>query len=342
MVGVEPMVRVDIIGSGRYLGEKIVDNTELVGMMYAAGYDPADEKNKDITLTPEWLGEVTGIQQRRFANPSGFGNTTRLATNAAREALGDIDPSTIDLVILGTTTSDQVTPASVFAIQEELGMVNALPGDFANACNSFTSGLLLATATLGSLGFKKAMVIGAENLSRIVDFRDFQTAGIFSDAAGAVVIERNDESSSGLLALEKGADPAARRQLTCAHPSDTRVLDESAKIEMAGRGVANTILRLVPDLVPLVLKKAGWTIDDVDHVVIHQSSGRVIDKFEKKTGIPPEKIRRNVDILGNSSAATVAVTLDILEKSGDLRKDDNLLIVSAGIGASAIVGAWRR
>ena len=299
-----------IRGWGAALPEKVVTNDDL-----AATMDTSDE----------WIRERTGIRERRIG-----GTTAGLATEAAQKALdvAGFDPSTIDLLLLATTTPDQTVPATSASVQHALGL-SCGAMDINAACSGWVYGLV-AAAGYTAVGAKRILVIGAETLSRIVDWEDRGTAILFADGAGAAVVEAVD-GPGALLGWNLSADGSLVHVLYS---------DVGAFIQMNGREVFRQAVRVMVDSSEKALANAGLTAADVDVVIPHQANVRIIDSALSKLGIPTEKAVVNLPTTGNTSAASIPLALVDGIADGRVRDGQVVLLVGFGAGmtsASAVL-----
>ncbi|HEX4906301.1 MAG TPA: beta-ketoacyl-ACP synthase III [Acidimicrobiales bacterium] len=290
-----------IRGWGAALPEKVVTNDDL-----AATMDTSDE----------WIRERTGIRERRIG-----GTTAGLATEAAQKALdvSGFDPASIDLLLLATTTPDQTVPATSASVQHALGLTCGAM-DINAACSGWVYGLV-AAAGYTAVGAKRILVIGAETLSRIVDWEDRGTAILFADGAGAAVVEAVD-GPGALLGWNLSADGSLVHVLYS---------DVGAFIQMNGREVFRQAVRVMVDSSEKALANAGLTAADVDVVIPHQANVRIIDSALSKLGIPTEKAVVNLPTTGNTSAASIPLAL--VDGIADGRVKDGQVVLLVGFGA---------
>lgn len=299
-----------IRGWGSALPEKVVTNDDL-----AATMDTNDE----------WIRERTGIRERRIG-----GTTAGLATEAAQKALdvAGFSPESIDLLILATTTPDQTVPATSATVQHALGLTCGAM-DLNAACSGFVYALSLANGLAG-VGAKRILLIGAETLSRIVDWEDRGTAILFADGAGAVVVEAV-EGQGAVLGWNLGADGSLVHVLYS---------DVGGFIQMNGREVFRQAVRVMVDSSQRTLAQAGLNAADVDLVIPHQANVRIIDSACAKLGIPSEKAMVNLPTTGNTSAASIPLALCDAIADGRVNEGDTVLLVGFGAGmtsASAVL-----
>ena len=298
-----------IIGWGSNLPEKILTNDDLAELM-----DTNDE----------WIRERTGIAQRHVG-----GSTGNMAIHAGRQALerAGLTGEDIDLVMVATTTPDQLMPGTSALVHAELG-IRGGACDIQAVCSGFTYGLTTANGLLAT-GLDRILVIGSDALSDYVDWTDRGTAILFGDGAGAVVLERSDTPT--LLAFDLGAGGEFR------HIGYT---DHGGKIQMDGKEVFRVAVRAVTTSAQRTLDRAGLTAQDIDWFLPHQANVRIIEAIASRLGIPMEQTVLTIDRTANNSAATIPIALDAAVNDGRIRPGDRLLMAGFGFGmtwASAIV-----
>ncbi len=307
-----------LIGTGSALPARIVTNAEL-----------ADQ----VDTSDEWIVERSGIRQRHIA---GEGETTgTLATAAARQALAaaGIEPDSIDLIVLGTTTPDQTFPATATLVQRDLGCAGGIAFDVAAVCSGFLYALGVADAMLRTGMAHRALVIGAETMSRIVDWEDRATCVLFGDGAGAIVLEAresDDPSAPGVIASRLHADGRHNELLFVdGGPSTTGTV---GKIRMKGKEVFKHAVTNLADVLREVLDAAGISADELDWVVPHQANKRILDGTAKKLGLAAEKVIVTVDRHANTSAASVPLALDIAVRDGRIVPGQLVMLEAMGGG----------
>ncbi|MFL0356123.1 beta-ketoacyl-ACP synthase III [Erythrobacter sp. GH1-10] len=307
-----------LLGSGSALPERVVTNAEL-----AAKIDTSDE----------WIVERTGIRQRYIA---GEGETTStLAIDAARAAIADagIPAETIDIIILATATPDNTFPATATKVQDALGCNGGIAFDVHAVCSGFLYALTTADSLLKTGMGKRALVIGAETFSRILDWEDRTTCVLFGDGAGAVVLEAPEPgaaSESGILASRLHADGAQHDLLFVdGGPSTTQTVGH---LRMKGREVFRHAVVNLANVLHEVLEKADVSVSDIDWVVPHQANARILDATAKKLGIPPEKVVVTVDRHANTSAASVPLAFDVARRDGRIKPGDLVMFEAMGGG----------
>lgn len=308
------MRRSVVAGVGSALPKREVTNHEL-----ASSIDTSDQ----------WIVERTGIRSRYIA---GEGETTgSLATEAARRALAHagVDAAEIDLIVLATATPDQTFPSTATKVQAELGLNDCIAFDVHAVCTGFLYALTVADSMLRSGNAKKALVIGAETFSRILDWTDRSTCVLFGDGAGALVLSAT-ESDSGILATRLHADGRHNDLLFVdGGPSTTGTV---GKLRMKGREVFRHAVTNLADVLNEVLEGAGLNAADVDWVVPHQANARILDATAKKLGLPAEKVVMTVDKHANTSAASVPLAFDTAVKDGRIKRGDIVILEAMGGG----------
>ena len=311
------MIRAVITGSGSALPTNCVTNADL-----EARVDTSDE----------WIVERTGIRQRYLA---GEGETTStLATEAARRALDNagVPASDIGLIVLATATPDHTFPATATQVQHALGCGGGVAFDVQAVCSGFLYALATAESLMRTGMAQKALVIGAETFSRIVDWEDRTTCVLFGDGAGAVVLETKDvpDEGPGILTTRLHADGAHKDLLFVdGGPSTT---GEVGKLRMKGREVFRHAVVNLADVLHEVLDEAGISADDIDWIVPHQANARILDATARKLGLPPEKIVVTVDRHANTSAASVPLAFDVARKDGRIKPGDLVMFEAMGGG----------
>ena len=311
-----------IIGTGSALPALLVSNREL---------------EKTVDTTDEWIRSRTGIESRHIAVEE---TTTSMAIEAAKKALQDAkaSPEELDLIIVGTISPDHYFPSTACEIQNALGAVNATAFDISAACAGFLFGLGIVDAYMKAGTVRTALVVGAETLSKMMDWNDRSTCVLFGDGAGAAVV-RSDES--GIMSMVQGSDGARGNALTC---EDRRVNNPYKKndtsldyTKMNGQEVYKFAVKTVPKSIEEALLKANVKADDVKYFLLHQANLRIIEAVAKRLGQSIEKFPTNLQECGNISAGSVPVLLDFVNREGMLQKGDT--IVLAGFGAGLTWGA---
>jgi 3-oxoacyl-[acyl-carrier-protein] synthase-3 len=306
--------RAAILGTGSALPKRRVSNAELA---------------ERVDTTDEWIVERTGIRFRHIADDSE--TTATLATAAARNALdaAGIDAADIDLIVLATATPDQTFPASATRVQAALGILDCVAFDVAAVCSGFLYALQVADAMIRAGAHERALVIGAETFSRILDWDDRATCVLFGDGAGAVVLGA-EAGERGILATKLHADGRYNDLLYVdGGPSTTGTV---GKLRMKGREVFRHAVVNLAGVMGESLGAAGLTIDAVDWVVPHQANARILEATARKLGLSPEKVVVTVDNHANTSAASVPLALDTAVRDGRIKRGDLIVLEAMGGG----------
>lgn len=311
------MIRSVIRGSGSALPKRAVSNAELA---------------QQLDTSDEWIQERTGIQQRYLADDSE--TTSSLATQAARNALeaAGMDAQSIDLIVLATATPDQTFPSTATRVQHALGCNGGPAFDIAAVCSGFLYAMSVADSMLRTGVAKRALVIGAETFSRILDWEDRGTCVLFGDGAGAIVLEATEVEvdGPGVLASRLHADGAHNEMLFVdGGPSTTQTV---GKLRMKGREVFRHAVVNLADVLREVLDDTGLLAENVDWVVPHQANARILDATARKLGLPAEKIIKTVDQHANTSAASVPLAFDVAVRDGRIKPGDLVMMEAMGGG----------
>jgi len=312
-------IRSVVLGCGSYLPERVLTNEELAGM---------------VDTSDEWIVQRTGIRERRVAAEGEF--TSHLGLNAARAALASagLDAQDIDLIILATSTPDNTFPATAVTIQAELGINHGFAFDVQAVCSGFVYGLTTADCYLKAGLAKRALVIGAETFSRILDWEDRGTCVLFGDGAGAVVVEAREQTGApderGLITCHLRSDGRHKEKLYVdGGPSSTQTVGH---LRMQGRDVFRHAVGMITDVIEDAFAKSGASAETIDWFVPHQANRRIIDGSAKKLGIAPEKVVVTVDRHANTSAASIPLALDVAVSDGRIKKGDLVLLEAMGGG----------
>ncbi len=311
------MIRSVVTGTGSALPARRVSNAEL-----AAQVDTSDE----------WIVERTGIRFRHIAGPDE--TTSTLATDAARRAIeaAGIAATDIDLIVLATATPDQTFPATATKVQAALGILDCVAFDVAAVCSGFLYAVQVADSMLRTGVHRRALVIGAETFSRILDWEDRTTCVLFGDGAGAIVLEGQDveQDGRGILATKLHADGRYNDLLYVdGGPSTTGTV---GKLRMKGREVFRHAVTNLAAVMTESLGIAGIAADDVDWVVPHQANARILDATARKLGLAPETVIVTVDRHANTSAASVPLALDVGVRDGRVKQGDIVVLEAMGGG----------
>jgi 3-oxoacyl-[acyl-carrier-protein] synthase-3 len=312
-----------ILGLGSALPKKVVTNDDLAQVM-----DTSDE----------WIRSRTGIEQRHIAVEE---TTTSLAVEAAKAAINEakISVGDIDLIVAGTVSPDYLFPTLACEVQAAIGAKRATAFDLSAGCSGFLFALATADAYFATGRFKKALVIGAEVLSKMVDWSDRSTCVLFGDGAGAAVVSAE---GSQLLSMVQGSDGTGGAALKCDNrPVNNLYRQMGAKsysfTEMNGQEVYKFAVRTVPQAISEALEQAKLPADEVDYFILHQANLRIIESVAKRLRQPMEKFPTNLQQCGNISAASVPVLLDKVKNEGLIKPGDKLVL--AGFGAGLTWGA---
>ncbi len=313
------VVRSVVIGCGSYLPARVVTNDDLARM---------------VDTSDDWITQRTGIRERHIAADGEV--TSDLALAAARAALANagVDAQSIDLVVLATSTPDNTFPATATTVQAKLGLTHGAAFDLQAVCSGFVYALATVDGLLRTGAFRRALVIGAETYSRILDWKDRSTCVLFGDGAGAVVLEALPQPGTaadrGLLTVRLRSDGRHKTKLYVdGGPSSTGTV---GRVRMEGRAVFKHAVAMISDVVYDVLKDTGYTAGDIDWFVPHQANKRIIDDSARKFGIAPEKVVTTVDRHGNTSAASIPLALAVAVADGRIKRGDLLLLEAMGGG----------
>ena len=309
-----------ISGTGSYLPPDRVSNADLAARLAKDGIETSDE----------WIVERTGIRFRHFAAPEVA--SSDLALVASRRALeaADCDPGAIDLIIVATSTPDMVFPSAASLLQAKLGIVGCPAFDVQAVCSGFVYALAVADSMIKTGAASKALVVGAEVFSRILDFKDRTTCVLFGDGAGAVVLEASE--TPGILATELHAD-GRYAEILCVpgHVSGGHVLGDPL-LKMDGPAVFKLAVGVLESVARSVLAKAGRTDADIDWLIPHQANIRIMQSTAKKLKLAPGKLIAVVDRHGNTSAASIPLALDEAVRAGTIKRGDTVMLEGVGGG----------
>lgn len=319
-----------ITGWGMAVPERVLTNADLERM---------------VETSDDWITSRTGIKERRIVGPND--STTSLSVAAAREALdkAGLTADDIDLIVVATCTPDQFLVSQACLVQAELGG-NAGAFDLGAACSGFVYALAVGSQFVQTGLHDRVLVIGADTLTRFVDYTDRSTCILFGDGAGAVVLEATD-APRGLLSTVLGADGAGNKHLYI--PGWGAFVPESAELfpeyrpylQMNGQEVFRFAVRVMGDAAVEAVAKAGLTFDDVDMLIPHQANMRIIDAAARRLALPREKVWVNLDRYGNTSAASIPIAIYEAAEAGKLNEGDNVVLVAFGGGLAWAAGAVR-
>jgi 3-oxoacyl-[acyl-carrier-protein] synthase 3 len=300
-------------GSGHALPKNICSNEDL---------------SKIVDTSDEWISSRTGIKTRYIISDEE--SLTSLAIKAAKKTLESadtfVDVKDIGLIIVATSCADRCFPSCACEVQASLGAVNAMCFDLSAACSGFVYAVHTAECMMKSAGYKYALVIGGDILSRLIDWKDRRTCVLFGDGVGALLLNSDTSSTdSGILATDVGANGLGGKSLIRENFGDNRF------IYMDGQDVFKFAVRTVPKSIENAVKKSGFSMNDISKFILHQANLRIIDSVSKRLNVPLEKFPINLDRVGNTSGGSVAILLDEELKSKQIQKGD--LIVICGFGA---------
>ena len=315
MIGSTNGRRVGITGLGVNVPDRVFTNKDL---------------EQYVDTTDEWIVERTGIHERRFAAKEEA--LTDIAAPAVVAALSDagVDAASIDLIVVATVTPDMMFPTSSALLADSLGMPDAAAFDLLAGCTGFMYAVAQAYAMVSAGLSKRALVVGGDVLSKILDWEDRSTLVLFGDGAGAVVVEHVDEG--GFLGFELGADGGGGENLWLPGSGSRYFEDGDKLVKMNGREVFKFATRVLVSSAQNVLDECGLTVDDVDVYVPHQANKRIIDHAAGKLGIPEEKVVVNVDRYGNTSSGSIPLALADAAADGRLREGELVLMTGMGAG----------
>jgi len=313
------VMRSVVIGYGAYLPERVMTNAELAGM---------------VDTSDEWIVQRTGIRQRHIAAEGEY--TSHLGLKAAQAAIANakIDAQSIDLIVLATSTPDHTFPATAVQVQNGLGIHHGAAFDIQAVCSGFIFALAAADNFLKSGAYKRALVIGAETFSRILDWTDRGTCVLFGDGAGAVVLEAQQQPGTsadrGILTTHLRSDGRHKDKLYVdGGPSTTQTVGH---LRMEGREVFKHAVGMITDVIVDAFAATGTTAQDIDWLVPHQANKRIIDASARKLDIAPEKVVLTVDQHGNTSAASIPLALATAAGDGRIKKNDLVMLEAMGGG----------
>lgn len=311
-----------IIGTGSYVPEQIVTNDDLA---------------KIVDTNDEWIRERTGIRQRHIAVEEG---TTHMAAKAAKRALEDagIEAGELDIIVMASSSPDKNFPAGACEVQAILGAEKAVAFDLSAACSGFLFAMNVVNAFIQSGVYKTALIIGAETLSKVIDWSDRSSCVLFGDGAGAAVISAQD---TGIIHTVMGSDGKKGPVLSCVSRSSGNFLNgktpELGFTFMNGQEVFKFAVKKVPQCINQVLEESGADINEIKYFVLHQANYRIVEAAARRMKQPMEKFPMDMDRLANTSSASVPLLLDELNRSGKLERGDKLVL--AGFGAGLTWGA---
>lgn len=315
------MNKVQIIGTGSYVPENVVTNEDL---------------SKIVDTTDEWIVTRTGIRERRISTGE---NTSQISTKAALKAMesANIQAKDIDLIIVATLTPDCFTPSTACIVQKNIGAVNATCFDLSAACTGFIYALDVASQFIITGRYSNALVIGAETLSKILNWKDRSTCVLFGDGAGAAVIKASDNNETiSFYTASDGSkgDYLRSENIPVANPfvKENYALYDDNYVHMEGKEIFKFAVSAMGETIEKLLEQSGEIIDNIKYIVPHQANLRIIDFTAKRLKIDPSKFFVNLNKFGNTSAASIAIALDDLARSNVLKPKDKIILVGFGGG----------
>ena len=312
-----------ITGTGTYTPQKKLTNEDLAEL---------------VDTSDEWITSRTGIKNRYIA--AADETTATLASEAAKKALAEakLDAEEVDLILVATITAEMVFPSTACFVQEAIGAKNAWAFDLSAACSGFVYGISVAQQFVMNGRYKNALVIGAETLSRITDYKDRKSCILFGDGAGAAVIQQSKDGSRGIIYSVSGSDGAAWKALNCPAYGSRYPADKPLKnpnliyMQINGREVYQLAVRRIVEMVQDCMVSCGLDKDDIRMVIPHQMNARIIESCAKRLDMPDEKIFINIDKYGNTSSASIPIALDQCRKDGKIKAGDIVILVAFGGG----------
>lgn len=307
----------NILGTGFYVPEQVITNNDLTEM---------------VDTSDEWITKRVGVKQRHVSKNETAADFAVKASLAALEA-SSVKPEELDLIIAASITSDSVCPTVASLVQRDIG-ANCPAFDINSACSGFLFGLDIAASYFERDGIKNILVVGAERLSKVIDWKDRSTCVIFGDGAGAFVLTKGDSLLASTIYTKGGDSVLSIPNYIGTSP----FYEKEAKkpcLFMEGQETFKFAVNRIVEDIKCVTEKAGISIDDIDYVVPHQANIRIIDYASKRLGIPKEKFFVNIDKYGNTSAASVPIAFAELDKSGKLKKGDIVVMSAFGGGLSS-------
>lgn len=311
-----------IIGTGSAVPEQIVTNEDL---------------SKIVETSDEWISSRSGIKERRVAKEE---NTTSLAILAGKRALENagVTAEEIEVIIVATCTPDYFFPNTACQVQEAIGAKHAVAFDLSAACSGFLFALSTAQAYIKGGIYQKALIVGAETMSKMIDWSDRSTCVLFGDGAGAAVVSAEE---TGVLELVQKSNGAGKGVLSCKARETRNLLNHESETKeylyMEGQPVFKFAVKTVPECVKEVLKKAEVKKEEIRYYILHQANSRIIQSVAKRLKEPEEKFPMNLSLYGNTSAASIPILLDEMNRNGMLNRGDKLVL--SGFGAGLTWGA---
>ncbi|MEW6433261.1 MAG: beta-ketoacyl-ACP synthase III [Myxococcota bacterium] len=319
------MTRAQILGTGGYAPEKVLTNHDLA---------------KIVETSDEWIVERTGIRQRHMAAEGEVTSDMALKASVRALELAGTRPEDLDVIIVGTISPDMPMPACAAFLAHKLGATKAFAFDVSAACAGSLFGMSIAAQYIQTGAVKRALVVGVELLTRIIDWEDRNTCVLFGDAAGAMVLGPSSDPERGILSTHLHTD-GSQTDILCIrgggskHPmSDQALKDKLHKVSMNGREVYKFAVRALTDAVKEALEHNRVTADAVTHVIAHQANIRIIEAVLQRLSVPLDKAWLNIDRYGNTSSASLPMTLDEANRAGRLQPGDTIAMMAIGAGMS--------
>jgi 3-oxoacyl-[acyl-carrier-protein] synthase-3 len=325
-------IEVCIAGTGSYVPEKVLTNSDLAAL---------------VDTSDEWIFSRTGIKERRIAAEGEF--TSHMATKAARRALeqADLAAGDVQLIIVATITPDTLTPATACYVQQQLGAAVAVAFDISAACSGFLYAMKLAKRLISDGAFENALIIGAEKLSAFVNWKDRSTCVLFGDGAGAAVLRRARPGEGSILATEMGTDGRLTHLLNIPGGGSACPItisnagDQLATLAMLGKEVFKHAVTRMKEAAETVIERAGLQPEEIACIIPHQANLRIIDAIADRLAVPKDRVFVNLDKYGNTSAAAVAIALDEAHRSGAFKRGEHIVMVVFGAGLTWAAAAVR-
>jgi 3-oxoacyl-[acyl-carrier-protein] synthase-3 len=313
------MLRSVVLGCGSYLPSRVLSKADLSAM---------------VDTSDDWITQRTGIRERHIAAAGETTSDMAIAASKAALAAAGVDAQSIDLIVLATSTPDNTFPASAVTVQAGLGITHGAAFDLQAVCSGFVFALATADGLLKTSGFTRALVIGSETFSRILDWQDRGTCVLFGDGAGALVLDAQMQPGTredrGILTTHLRSDGRYKSKLYVdGGPSSTQTV---GLLRMEGRAVFKHAVAMVSDVIEDAFKATGYNAADVDWFVPHQANKRIIDDTAKKLGLAPEKVVLTVDRHGNTSAASIPLALAVAVDDGRIKQGDLVMLEAMGGG----------
>jgi 3-oxoacyl-[acyl-carrier-protein] synthase III len=324
---------VRVTGWGMYAPQRVLTNQEL---------------ERVVDTSDEWIVQRTGIRERRIAAPNETTATMSAIAGKRAIAVAGLEPNDIDVILVATLTPDYWMPSTGALVKEAIGNTRAAAMDVMAACSGFVYAYSVADAYLRSGAFKNALVIGAETLSRFLDYSDRSTCILFGDGAGAVVLSASDEAGGGMAGLEMTTDPDGAYMIWlpsggARSPVSGQTLARGEHyVRMEGRETYRYATKTLASSALTAIERAGWQADEIDLFIPHQANIRIIESVAKGLGLPMDKMFVNVDRYGNTSAASVGIALAEAVNTGRIKVGDKVVLVAfgAGLTSGAIALEW--